>query len=251
MKIISLNIEYDKHLDLVIPFIQKEQPDVLCLQELLEKDVAGIGESLGYECVSRMSSYADHPSYPLQRGHRQGVAVFAKKILASGGAHYLGSSTHIALPFEEYSAVVPNVENERALVWADIANEEGVHYRIVTAHLPVTERGAATAYQLQAAESLLEAVHSLGEVVLCGDMNAPRGQATFDLIKTKFTDCIPEKYTISIDCNIHRRGDLIRKDNASLMVDGLFLSPTYTASDVNLADGVSDHMAIVANIKKI
>jgi hypothetical protein len=32
------------------------------------------------------------------------------------------------------------------------------------------------------------------------------------------------------------------------MVDGLFSSPGVTAADVRLVDGVSDHMAIVADI---
>ena len=36
-----------------------------------------------------------------------------------------------------------------------------------------------------------------------------------------------------------------------LMVDGLFTTPKYIASNVKLEPGVSDHMAIVANIEKV
>jgi exonuclease III len=32
MKLININIEGDKHFDTVIPFLEKEKPDVLCLQ---------------------------------------------------------------------------------------------------------------------------------------------------------------------------------------------------------------------------
>ena len=35
------------------------------------------------------------------------------------------------------------------------------------------------------------------------------------------------------------------------MVDGLFTTPAYKASDVKLVDGISDHMAIVAKINRI
>ena len=42
---------------------------------------------------------------------------------------------------------------------------------------------------------------------------------------------------------LHRAGPL------DLMVDGLFLSPHYRASNVQLAAGVSDHQAVVATLE--
>lgn len=39
LKIISLNIESDRHFDRFIPFIQKQKPDVISLQEVLDKDI--------------------------------------------------------------------------------------------------------------------------------------------------------------------------------------------------------------------
>jgi endonuclease/exonuclease/phosphatase family metal-dependent hydrolase len=250
MKVVSINIEYDKHLDLVIPFIQREQPDVLCLQELLEKNVDEIAEALGYVYIYQASSYSTHHLYPDQKGYRQGVGIFAKRILASGRGFYLGDSSHIALPFDAYQSAVPNSENERAMVWADIEDSEGTAFRFATAHLPVTEKGATTGAQIEAAERLIAALRPLGEIVLCGDMNAPRGQATFGRMAEAYADSIPKEYTMSIDCSIHRNGEKIREEKALLMVDGLFLSPSYQASDVHLAEGVSDHMAIVATITK-
>jgi hypothetical protein len=46
----------------------------------------------------------------------------------------------------------------------------------------------------------------------------------------------------SIDPKLHRAGAL------QLMVDGLFTTPGYEASDVMLHTGVSDHCAITARI---
>jgi hypothetical protein len=53
------------------------------------------------------------------------------------------------------------------------------------------------------------------------------------------------QYITSIDADLHRDGDKVRKP---LMVDGLFTSPIYKCSNVRLQNGVSDHMAIVAEI---
>lgn len=250
MKLISLNIELDKHLDLVIPFLKNEQPDVVCLQELMEKDVADIAAALDYAHVFQASSYSNHHSYPEQMGKRQGVGIFAKTIATHGSEFYLGMKEHALLPFEAYAAVVPDVEKERAMVWADIPDETGTMFRIATAHLPVTPRGQSTSTQLDAAEKLLTSLAPLGEIVFCGDMNAPRGKETFSLLAARYTDAIPAEYTMSIDCDIHRAGAAIRADNEPLMVDGLFLSPSYAASEVHLASGVSDHMAIVADVQK-
>lgn len=57
-------------------------------------------------------------------------------------------------------------------------------------------------------------------------------------------DNVPETYRTSIDGNIHRAGPL------PLMVDCLFTTPGYTAADVVLKDGVSDHMAVAGEIRK-
>jgi exonuclease III len=39
IKLITLNIEGDRHLDRVIPFLQKENAHVVCLQEVLQSNV--------------------------------------------------------------------------------------------------------------------------------------------------------------------------------------------------------------------
>src|SRR3989338_8311574 len=41
IKLISLNIERSKHLNVVLPFLKREKPDVVCIQELLERDIQG------------------------------------------------------------------------------------------------------------------------------------------------------------------------------------------------------------------
>ncbi len=60
-----------------------------------------------------------------------------------------------------------------------------------------------------------------------------------------YTDNIPSCYTTSIDPHLHRAGAL------DLLVDVLFTTPKYRASDVRLVSGLSDHMAVAGNIEKI
>src|SRR3989344_7540447 len=46
LKLISLNIERAKHLDLVVPFLREQTPDVVCLQEVREPDIALLKKSI-------------------------------------------------------------------------------------------------------------------------------------------------------------------------------------------------------------
>src|SRR3989344_3677090 len=46
IKMSSINIEGDKHLDTVIRFLQENSPEVICLQEVFEKDFPAINKVL-------------------------------------------------------------------------------------------------------------------------------------------------------------------------------------------------------------
>src|SRR3989344_7187115 len=52
LQLISLNIERSLHLPRIIPFFEKEQADVVCLQELYQRDIKRISEALrGAACL--------------------------------------------------------------------------------------------------------------------------------------------------------------------------------------------------------
>ena len=59
MKLISLNIEADKHLELQLPFFKSESPDILCLQEISEpafmffKNALGMDGQFASMCTQR------------------------------------------------------------------------------------------------------------------------------------------------------------------------------------------------------
>ncbi len=68
------------------------------------------------------------------------------------------------------------------------------------------------------------------------------------MLAPKYKDNIPSHYKTSIDAALHRAGKERPEGLADKMVDGLFTTPGYTAVDVRLQFGVSDHAAIVATI---
>jgi len=121
----------------------------------------------------------------------------------------------------------------------------GATFRVATTHFTWSEKGEASDLQKEDLGKLFPLLEGLREFVLCGDFNAPRGRTTFDAIAAKYKDNIPLEYTTSIDGSMHRAGNL------PYMVDGLFTTPEYQASNVALNSGVSDHLAITATIHKI
>ena len=46
LKLVSLNIEKDRHLDRIVPFLSEQMPDVFCAQEVYESSIPVIAEAL-------------------------------------------------------------------------------------------------------------------------------------------------------------------------------------------------------------
>ncbi|MFA6463908.1 MAG: endonuclease/exonuclease/phosphatase family protein [Candidatus Paceibacterota bacterium] len=241
MKLISLNIELNEHREKVLSFLKKEDPDVVCLQELLEEDLQRFKNELGMDGVFEVWRYVNDSHRLECKGKRFGTAIFAKNILNSGHFFYMGSKENISRSFDEY-LMDENLKENNVFIWIETENNNGEKFKFITTHLPVTEHGEVTEYQLEVVDSLLEELQKSGEFILCGDTNAPRGRESFDRISRKYKDNIPKEYKTSLDQNLHRVKGL------QYMVDGLFTTPGYIAENVKLVDGVSDHMAIVANM---
>jgi exonuclease III len=243
MKLISINIEDNIRNKIDLEFLKRENADVVCLQEFLEEDFDFYKKELNLGGIYQATCYWTSSVHPELVGKKQGIAIFAKNIIDSGSIFYSGKEENLSKSFDEYQAS-HDQQYERALAWVDIKNNDGIVYRFITTHLPVTENGDTTDYQLKVTDSLLTKLKNFREFVLCGDMNAPRGKEAFGHIAKKYKDNIPLEYKTSLDQNLHRVKGLQN------MVDGLFTTPTYRASNVKLVDGVSDHMAIVATIEK-
>ncbi|MEI6478809.1 MAG: endonuclease/exonuclease/phosphatase family protein [bacterium] len=246
MKLISLNIELNKHRDLVLGFLKKEKSDVICLQEILEADFPIYKKELEMEGVLEMWYQMDSTRdshHPELQGQKHGIAILTKKIIGSGLNYYNGSKENVIKPSNDLSAN-KTIQNNNVFLWIETENNEGERFKFITTHLPVTAKGETTDYQLKVVDLLIRELEKIPEFILCGDTNAPRGKEAFSRIAAKYKDNIPPEYETSLDQNLHRVKGLM------YMVDGLFTTPSYKAVNVKLVDGVSDHMAIVANIEK-
>ena len=239
LKLISINIEIDRHLDAVESFLAKEQPDVACIQELPVSDIERIGKAMNapYHVYAPMTRWLD-PHEVI------GVGIFSTRPFVSQSVGYYRGNAENIQDLDSTSVEASNRTKNLALVSAEI-EKEGTRFQVATTHFTWNPDGEADDFQREDIQKLLALTERFPELVLAGDFNAPRGKEIFEILRKRYTDNIPPEYTTSIDGNFHRRGQL------NMMVDGLFTSKGYQASNVRLQFGVSDHAGIVADIEKV
>ncbi len=241
LSLISLNIERDKHFDRFLPFLKSRNPDVVCFQELLKGDIPRITDALGGSMF--------HAPFFLyeQEGerHQWGAGIWSRlPPSATRARQYAGNEDEGLRVFREDDPLQARYDAHRDLLLEADIEKDGETYRILTTHFIWTPDGEANDAQRDAATRLLALLEDSGEFVLCGDMNAPRGKEIFSRFASVLTDNIPPKFERSLDPELHRAGHL------EFMVDALFTTPSYSASNVSLEFGVSDHAAIVATVAK-
>ena len=84
--------------------------------------------------------------------------------------------------------------------------------------------------------------HVGDKLILCGDFNAPRKKAIWDILARRYRDNIPELVETTLDQTHHRAAPIF------YVVDGMFTSPHYEASEVAVRGNASDHMLITGKI---
>lgn len=244
LSISSINIERSRHLPRVEAFIARQRPDLLCLQELCERDIAFFEELMG----SRMS-FAPMVRYPGEGpSDVVGVGMIARAdALTEVAAEYYSGNPQRIQEITFFTAEDKRTADPLSI--AEVMLTATVRgFRIAVTHLNVTPLGTSTPYQRESADKLIRLAQAqaqqAGGLLLTGDFNAPRGRATFDLIGEHFIDGVPAHYTSSIDGSLHRAGDI------PFMVDGLFHTPGYQLENVSLSTGVSDHCALSCRLSK-
>lgn len=252
LRLASINIERSKHLQRVETFLKQQRPDVLCLQELCERDIPFFEELMGNHLI--YAPMSRHPAETEDQMQVIGTAIVSRHPLEDAHKHYYrgNPATIPTIAFED------GVEDETGNVQKKVvrgslncslmaATVNG--FCIATTHLTVTMNGESTPEQLADADALLayarEEAEEHGGLLMCGDFNAPRGKPTFSKIAAEFIDGVPAHYTTSIDGNLHRAGPI------PFMVDGLFHTPNYKLEGATLHTGVSDHCALTATLSRV
>lgn len=230
LKIISLNIEMDRHLDRIIPFFKAQQPDVILLQEVLAKDRINIEQAVGMTGVYTPQNIlcTDKSESPI------GLLTLSKlPITEHYSAFYYGDNAEL-LPM----TILEPEKMTRAILVTNIIKDHQ-HYCLVNTHFTWSPKGTPSENQHRDLEVLLQRLSQIPEFILCGDFNAPRGTSIFDMLASRYKDNIPQEVTTTIDKNLHREAPL------TIVVDGVFTTPRYQVEQINIVDNVSDHCALV------
>jgi endonuclease/exonuclease/phosphatase family metal-dependent hydrolase len=234
-----INIERSKHLPRVATFLRAHPVDVVCLQELVPDDIPMFRDDLGFA----HHVYIPMGRFPEPGGLRTtGVGILARQPFEfTDDIAYAGGGSG--------SQVVDRTSEETrfrtcryALALAGIRRGGDV-YTIATTHFPWTNNARTGDFQRAACDTLLRLLADRS-IVLCGDFNSPRGGEIFGRLAERWRDNIPDTYASSLDSALHRAPHL------QLMVDGLFSTPDYDVGEVALHQGVSDHRAITALVRR-
>ncbi len=241
LKLISLNIERDEHLNLIIPFLKKLRPDVICLQEILEPDFEILKTDL------KMTGFFA----PITRGFFSrrkedmgratiGTAIFTKLTVKHADKFcYLKFSDSVPEHRENDMTT-----NNWIFLYSTIIKGDQ-KYTIGTTYFIWTPDGKPSELQKKGLKSFLKFLEeNFSEIVFCGDFNAPRGGEIFSAFASRYKDNIPLEYKTSIDPS-HKSYAILREN---CMVDGIFSTSGYNIKNVVLHNGLSDHCAIVADI---
>lgn len=242
LKLVSLNTEGHKHLDRILPFLAKEQADIVCLQEVFQKDIHKLSSGL----------YPHHFFVPTWRvGQDQGKG-FTKGNDLLGVAILSRHPTRLMLK-KYYSTgfKIPRYQgpgkSSRALLMVSVS-KNNIVYHVATTHFTWTKDGSTSPLQHTHLQALLKALHSVNHFCIAGDFNAPRGGQIHQKIASLYTDHTPKDIVTTVDPYLHYANQ--KKPNSlQTVVDYVFSTPEYSAR-VHAQNGLSDHLALIATIKK-
>lgn len=241
LRLVSLNIEGHKRLELVTQFLKTTQIDALLLQEVFKEDANLLAQTLGMSHVfgpmcRRPLDYKEGDSY------EWGVAMLSKHPLRARVSRYGGDPGEVP-ELKIGPRGKPLVHAARTLILGRV-EKNGVPYDLATTHFSWTPNGEASGQQRQDLRGLLRLLMYTPEIVLAGDFNAPRGGEIHSKLTKHFIDRMPPHIKTTIDGKFHRAGFL------RLVVDYLLTSPGYEAENVYIVNGVSDHWAVMAQIHR-
>ncbi len=239
LKLVDLNVEGNRHLPEIIPFLQKEAADIITLQEVFETNLPELEQKLKLKAYFFPLMKITKPNtfgFPLLG--KIGLAFLTRlPVEATGHRYYRGKPTELPEMLSQ-----PDAQNI-ALVWIKLKKNNKT-YTVCTTHFVWALPEDADAKQAPYLEKLLSILELIQEFILAGDFNAPRGRKTFNQLASRYQDNVPQAIASTLDPQLHRT-------NRKLVVDGLFTTPEYKAKNVKIISGVSDHKAIVADIEKL
>lgn len=242
LKLLSLNIEGDNHLDSLVQLVRDENPDLISLNEVFEIEVPFLKHTFNMEGIFVPSQVILEPNeFRLKPKGNIGSLILSSTSILSSTIDYYDSNPN-ELP--ELTNANPNAAN-RFVFWVEVEND-GKSFLIASTHFTITKGAAANELQRENMGKILKILEGK-KFVFCGDFNAPRGGEIFEMLSSKYKDNIPENVKTTLDKAQHRVGESLPE----IVVDGLFTTSAYIAHEVRVVCGVSDHCAVLALIERV
>lgn len=233
----------DYHLETVTALITERATDVICLQEAQKIFVEELAVRLGYHFLFSLREFNVSQGVGSELTE-EGVAILWHPSLVLAESHVIAYREK-DLPVVRRPSDNPN-DVRRTLLVATLERGEEV-FRIGTTHFTWTSDGSASEEQRGDMRRMLRALESFHDeqgIIFCGDFNAPRGGEIFQMMSDVYTDNLPASIVTTLDQTLHRAAPIF------LAVDSIFSTKEYRVCDVEVVDGVSDHMALFAKVSK-
>lgn len=246
VSIVSLNTERHTYMkDKIIPFLRERQPEVVLFQDCFERGSNMAADALGIEPIFvAQRRVSDQGKIELQ-----GIATLSRYGFTDQDIFYYVKDGQPDIPMHQEYMHRPGEEVERlrraALLTGVVKGSD--RFRFVNTYFTWTPDGQTSKYQRKDLQILLNYLSIFSELILCGDFNAPRGREIFNKLASVYTDNIPADVPSTLDPKPH---SAVRIKGLQLVVDGLFTTPGYRASDIEVISGVSDHCAIAATLAR-
>lgn len=239
MKLVSVNIEGGKHLDTVDAFLEREDADVVCLQECFGDTIESLSRSYPFQLYTP-TYVTDQDENGLVEGERVwGEVIMSKVPLINTRMDYF--------PMDGYGPDnLPKYGQDNHVIC--LLRARVGEMDIGTIHFTWTPKSTITARQRDHMKLLLKLIEQ-EDLILCGDFNIARGNEMYQELTRVMQDNIPSGVETTVDPLLHY-ANKSTPGKLKLVVDYVWSTPRYKVSEVKVVSGVSDHCAIVCEIAK-
>jgi endonuclease/exonuclease/phosphatase family metal-dependent hydrolase len=244
LKLISANIEGDRHRAAVVPFFREQRPNVACIQEVFLHDLPELlGDDVAFEFLPMCLKIDRNGSLS-----PWGAAVSCRFPIEGVRSAYYHQ------PTDDLARYDP--QNKRQTIRHGILGLRftamGKPFNVITTHFTWTPNGEPDVNQDQDITAMLDLLEQEPPHILCGDFNIPRGyNHHYDTLRQRYTDNVPDSISSSIYVPLHYAS--AKPETAEklsrFMVDYIFSTPkAYRVENVERHGGLSDHYLFTATI---
>lgn len=251
IKLLTLNVEINRHWDTILPFLEHEAPEVLCLQEVFDRDAEMLAKRFGYGYIhipitKQLSNPKDAASFvPM------GPALLTTLPLKNKNRAYYYEPAPTIQEYRGATVADKRATIHQGMVWGTV-EKDGMEFTVASNHFTWTPDGQPNENQDCDLPALFKILDGIPSLVICGDFNVPRGpeDRIYRALTERFEDNVPQSIETTMDIPNHRvRNDPVQsKRLATFVVDYIFSTPEYEVSGVRRVCGLSDHCALIASV---